>query len=484
LTAPAAGTSAVEVAAEERHARRTLVLAGLSVLAIFLDTTVLFVAFPDIVASFPDTSPASLSWVLNAYTIAFAALLIPAGKLADRIGHRRAFLAGSMLFTASSLLCAVAPNAGLLVAARIVQALGAAVLTPASLALVLRAFPPQRIPFAVAIWGAQGALAGAVGPTLGSALVQWGGWRWVFLLNLPIGILTVALGRRVLRESADPTSQIPAAAGVALLVGAAATASLGVVQSDSWGLTDARTIGALGVAALLTAAFVAHQRRTSAPTLDPELFTSRDFRWANAATFTFGTAFTAMFFGSYLFLTDVWGYSVVSAGLGISPGPLLVGILAPFLGRLAGRIGQRPLLILGGISYAAGGVWRLTLLTETPDYVTDYLPSMLLTGVGVALCFPQLSSAAAQAITGARLGVGGAVNQAARQLGGTIGVALAIALIGVPTGLADALARFDRIWVLIVVGGLATSLLCSRLQTRSAKTAAAEALAVTPAPGT
>ena len=468
----------LDVADEERHARRTLALAGMAVLATFLDTTVLFVAFPDIVRSFPGTGPASLSWVLNAYTITFAALLIPAGKVADKVGHKRTFLAGSALFTLSSLVCAVAPSAGLLVAFRVVQALGAAALIPSSLALVLRAQPPARIPFAVAIWGAQGAVAGALGPTLGSALVQWGGWRWVFLINLPVGIVTLVLGRRFLRESADPTSRIPALGGVVLLVAAAASASLGVVQSDSWGLTDARTLAAAGAAVVATAAFVTHQRGTSAPTLDPQLFTSRDFRWANVATFTFGTAFTAMFFGSYLFLTDVWGWSVVSAGLGISPGPLLVGILAPFFGKLAGRIGQRPLLVAGGLLYASGGAWRLLFLTDSTDYVTDYLPSMLLTGVGVALCFPQLSSAAAQAITGARLGVGGAVNQAVRQLGGTIGVALAIALIGAPDSLADALSRFERVWVLIVVGGVATSLLCSRLRRREADAVPAAPLVV------
>lgn len=452
---------------ERRHARRTLALSGLAVLATFLDTTVLFVAFPDIVRSFPGTSAASLSWVLNAYTITFAALLVPAGKVADRVGHKRAFLSGSVLFTVSSLACAIAPGAAVLIAFRIVQAVGAAALIPSSLALVLRAFPPSRIPVAVAIWGAQGAMAGALGPTLGSALVQWGGWRWVFLVNLPVGLVTVGLGWRVLRESADPTSRIPAPGGVLLLMAAAAAGALGIVQSDSWGVTDARTLTAVAAAGALALLFVAHQRRTSSPTIDPELFRARNYRWANAATFTFGTAFTAMFFGSFLFLTEVWDYSVLRAGLGISPGPLLVGVLAPLFGRLTVRVGQRPLLVAGGLAYAAGGAWRLAFLDGSTRYVTDYLPSMLLTGVGVALCFPQLSSAVAQAIPRTRLGVGGAVNQAIRQFGGTIGVAAAITIIGAPRDQADALVRFERIWLLIIAGGVVTSLLCLRLTGRA-----------------
>jgi MFS family permease len=173
-----------------------------------------------------------------------------------------------------------------------------------------------------------------------------------------------------------------------------------------------------------------------------------------------------MFFGSILFLTDVWGWSILEAGLAVSPGPAIVALLAPRFGKVAGRIGQRPLLLVGGLAFAAGGLWRLVALDATPDYVVDYLPSMVLTGLGVALCFPQLGSAAAQSLPPNRFGVGGAVNQAVRQFGGTFGVALTIALLGQPTGLADALTRFDRIWWLIVLGGLGTTVLCLPIAAR------------------
>jgi MFS family permease len=164
-----------------------------------MDTTVLYVAFPDITHSFASVSSASLSWVLNSYTIAFAALLVPAGKAADRLGHKRVFLAGSGLFTLASLACAIAPSVEILVASRTVQAIGAAALLPSSLALILRAFPHDRLPAAVAIWGASGAAAGAIGPTLGALLVEISDWRLVFLINLPVGILTVVAGLRFLK---------------------------------------------------------------------------------------------------------------------------------------------------------------------------------------------------------------------------------------------------------------------------------------------
>jgi len=456
------------VRAGERHARRTLTLAGLAVLVTFLDTTVLFVAFPAIGRTFSSAGPAELSWVLNAYTITFAALLVPAGKLADRLGHKRIFLLGMVLFTVASAACAAAPSVEVLIAFRIVQAVGAAAIIPASLALVMRAFPRDRLPAAVAIWGAMGAVAGAIGPTLGALLVEGPGWRWVFLVNVPVGLATVVFGSRLLHESRDSETRIPAVLGVILVAASAALISLGVVQSDSWGWGSVNTVAAISAGLVLFGLFVVHQRRTSAPALDLSLFTIRNYAWANGATMAFGVAFTAMFFGSYLLLTELWGWSVLEAGLGISPGPILVGILAPGFGRLAGRIGQRPLLVAGGLAFAAGGVWRLVAIGTTPAYLTAYLPAMLLTGLGVALTLPQLSSVTAQALPPNRLGVGGAANQAIRQLGGTFGVAFTIALLagaGVGASGQSLLHAFDKVAWLLIAGGLLTSLLVLPLRT-------------------
>jgi EmrB/QacA subfamily drug resistance transporter len=447
-----------------RDARATLVVASLATLATFLDTTILFVAFPAITETFSGTGAAELSWVLNAYTIVFAACLIPAGKLADRLGHRKAFLAGSAIFTVASMACGLAPSPELLIAFRIVQALGGAILIPASLALVMHAFPREQLPRAVAIWGAAGAVAGALGPTLGSAIVETLGWRWAFFINLPVGLYTVLAGRRVLRETADPATRVPSPIGVILVVAAASTISYAVVNTEEVGWLSTETVAIFAAGFAIVAVFVAHQRRTAAPVLDLDLFTIPTFRWCTMAGLVFGIAFSAMFLGSILFLTAVWGWSVLEAGFAVAPGPALVAVLAPRLGALAGRIGQRPIMIVGGIAYAAGGLLRLVMLDAEVNYVIDYLPSMVLTGVGVACCFPQLSSAVAQSLPPNRIGVGGAALQAGRQLGGTFGVALAVAFIGVPLSQAEALAAFDRVWWIIVIGGLATSALVARIE--------------------
>lgn len=454
MTAAATAGSAVD---EARHAQRTLAVAGMAVLITFLDTTVLFVAFPDITASFAGASASSLSWVLNGYTIAFAALLVPAGKLADRLGHKRVFLLGTGLFTLGSAACAAAPTVAVLNGFRVIQAIGAAAVIPASLALVMRAFPRDRLPVAVAIWGAMGAAAGAVGPTLGAVIVDAAGWRWVFLINVPIGVAIVAAGRRILRESSDPDAKVPALLGAVLIALVAALVSYAVVQTSDWGWIDPRTLGTLAAAAVLLIGFVAHQQRTRAPVLDLELLSIPNYRWANIATFAFGVAFTAMFLGSLLFLEEGWGYSTLRAGLGVTPGPLLVAILAPRFGKLAGRIGQRPLLVAGGLVYAVAGLWRILVLGDHPAYLRDFFPSMVLTGVAVALVLPQLASTVAQALPPERGGVGGGANQAIRQFGGTLGVAFTLALVTQQAKGIDILDRFDRVWMVLVVGGVLTS---------------------------
>lgn len=463
------------------HSNRTLLIASLATLATFLDTTILYVAFPDITATFADTSPAELSWVLNAYTIVFAALLIPAGKLADRIGHRRVFLAGSAVFTTASMACGLAPAAELLIVFRIVQAAGAAALIPASLALVMHAFAHDQLPRAVAIWGAAGAVAGALGPTLGAAIVESLGWRWAFFINLPIGIYTLVAGRAELRESSDPDTRIPSAVGVVLVAVAAGLLSYAVVGSEEVGWLSTRTVAVFVAGAFAVAAFIAHQRRTTAPVLDLDLFRIGNFRWANLAMLVFGTAFSALFFGSILFLTRVWGWSILRAGFGVAPGPIIVGLVAPRIGTLAGRIGQRPILLIGGVLYASSGLYRLAFLGPDVDYIRDYLPSMVLSGVGVGFVFPQLSSVVAQALPTNRRGVGGAALQAGRQFGGTFGVALTIAFLGTAGSLTTTLSAFDHIWWLIAVGGLTTSAFVLPLRTGTAEPRPSPAPPLTPA---
>lgn len=382
-----------------------LVVGSLSAFMVFLDAQVLFVAFDDIRSSFPSVSFATMSWTLSAYTIALAAALVPAGRMADRYGRRRVFLIGLVAFTLASVLCAVAPSAGLLVAFRVIQALGAAALVPASLALVLSVFPPARVPVAVAVWGAIAALAAAVGPTAGALLVEAWDWRAVFLANVPVGAIALVLGIRLLPESREADrARFPDPLGIALLAGSLTLLALGIVQSDQWGWTAPATLAALAGGLLVLAAFVRRTLSVPHPALDLRIFARPSVRWANIATAAFTIGFTAMFFA----------------------------------------------LI------AASGVFLLTRLGDDPAYVTQLLPASLLSGLGVAMVIPQLTSAAVQGLPPDEFGAGAAVNQAIRQLGATFGVALIVAVLGTvtPTIAADA---FGGVWAMLVICGVLTS---------------------------
>lgn len=455
-------------------------IASLAAFMVFLDTQVLFVAFDDIRATWPDVSFAAMSWTLSAYTIALAAALVPSGRLADRFGRKRTFMVGLVAFTLASALCAVATSPGLLVAFRVLQALGAAALVPASLAVVLSVFPSEKVPVAVAIWGAIAALAAAVGPTLGALLVDAWSWRAVFLANLPVGAAALALAWRRVPESRETrhAARFPDPLGILLLAGALSLLALGIVQSDQWHWGSARTIGVLVGGLVVLAAFIVRTLDHPHPALDLTLFGAPSFRWANIATLAFTIGFTAMFFAQVLFLNQVWGYSIVRTGLAMVPGPVVVIVLAPMFGRMAGSIGQRALLVPGGIVYAASAAWFLAAVTTEPHWVAHVLPAQLLGGLGVAMVIPHLTSAAVQGLPADAFGAGSAVNQATRQFGATFGVALTVALLGTVTPL-NALDHFQRVWWLMLACGVLTSAAALALPRRAH---AVETVTVTPAP--
>jgi len=458
---------ATETQSTDRYGRLALAIAGLAAMVTYLDTTILFVAFPDITNSFGDSPPSTLSWVLNAYSIIFAALLVPAGKLADRLGHRRAFLVGSAIFTLASLGCALAPSVEILIGARVLQGIGAAVLIPATLALVMAAFPREKIPQVVAIWGAIGAMSAALGPSLGAFVVDSIGWRWAFYLNLPVGVITLVAGARFLRESKDPSVRLPALLGVVLIALAAGSLSYALVESDTVGWASTQTLVVFGAGMVLLGLFILHQRRTASPTLDLELFAVGNFRWGNCAMFVYSMAFSTMFFGLILFLVTVWDWSILKAGLAVTPAPFLAALLAPRFGKLAGRIGQRPLVILGGVLFAISGLYRVIFLTAEVDYWVAIAIPLLLDAITIPLIFPQVTSVSVQALAANRTGVGGAVTQAVRQFGGSFGVALTIALLGSVVTTEDLLVGFERIWWVLVAAGIVTAFLGLQLRPRA-----------------
>jgi MFS family permease len=260
------------------------------------------------------------------------------------------------------------------------------------------------------------------------------------------------------REAAH--GRLPDPLGVLLLGGGMALLAYAIVKTDDWGWTSATFVTTVVVSLALLAAFLWRCSRVANPLLDLRLFESPSFRWANAGTFTYAIGFNAMFLGNVLFLTQVWGYTILRAGMAISVGPLIVAVLAPRFGRLAARVGQRRLLIPGGVAWAAGGLLLLTRMSTSPDYVRDFLPALVVTALGAALLLPQLSSAAVQGLPPDRFGSGSAVNQAMRNLAATFGVALVVAFTTTAPGSIDG---FRKVWWVLVGSGVSVSLLSTRL---------------------
>ncbi|WP_157271432.1 MFS transporter [Azohydromonas aeria] len=442
-------------------------VASVAVFLVSLDTTMLFAAFPALRAAFAGSSPAELSWVINAYTVVFAAMLIPAGGLADTHGRKRVFMLGVTVFLAASAACGLATGVWWLVAARVLQAVGAALLTPASLSIVLAAFPQDKRAVVVSLWGAVGALAAAVGPSLGSFVVDGVGWPWAFYLNLPLGALALWRGASLIQEAPrreGPRQRVDGV-GMALLVVAVGAVALGIVQAESSAWSRAGVAAAVftGLAAL--AAFVAWARHTPTPLVDLALFRHATYRWVNLATLAFGAAFAIGFFAVFFYFTALWHYPLPLAGLAITPGPLLVMPTAIVTGRLAARLGHRPFLVGGALVYALSGAWFLTVPGTEPAYLMQWLPGLLLSGLGVGLVLPSLTAAAVSRLPAAHYAVGNAVNQATRQIGSVMGVALTVLLVGhagVQRG------DFSVLYGLHIALALVTAACCLAVDTRPA----------------
>jgi MFS family permease len=445
-----------------------VVVAGVCV--VNLDMFIVNVAIPSIGRSFGGTGLASLSWVLNAYAIVFAALLVPAGRAADLIGRRAAFLVGMLVFGAASAACALAPDVWVLVGARVVQAAGGALLMPASLGLLLAAARPDKRVATIRAWTSVGGAAAALGPVLGGALVA-ASWHWVFLVNVPIVVVAVAGGLRVLAPDRARTARgsivgdraaraqavkeaeteaLPDVLGAAVFTLAIGALALALVKADDWGWTAAGTLGTFAVAVLLAVGFGWRSARHPAPVIEPHLLRRPTFAVATAANVVFGTAFGAMLLLVTLWCQDVWHWSALRTGLGVAPGPLLVPFWSIAAGPLARRIGPGPVAAAGCAVYAAGCLfWRLNLAL-IPDYPARMLPGMLLTGTGVGLTLPSLVGAAVAAVPPARFATGSGIVTMARQVGIVLGVSILVSVLGQPSG-AGVLPAFQRATVVLAV---------------------------------
>ncbi len=299
----------------------------------------------------------------------------------------------------------------------------------------------------VAQWGGIGALAVATGPSLGAAIVSAGGWRWAFFVNIPVGVFVLIAGRRALTESPrDERAGTPDYLGVVLMSLALAALVLAVSEGSTWGWTDVRIVGALAVALVGGTMFVHRTVHHDNPVIDPTLFQSRAFVLANSATVIYAAGFFAMLLGNILFLTGVWGYSIMTAGLAVTPGPVVVALIAGPAGKLAARVGFRPVLLFGATCFALGLVTYVLRVGSTADYLGTWLPGTLLVGIGIGFTFPVLSAGAVSSLPPARFAVGSAVNQTARQIGGALGIAVLVALIGSQRQLTNPLDGFHQLW--------------------------------------
>jgi EmrB/QacA subfamily drug resistance transporter len=447
----------------ERAASPQVVLAIVcaGVVLASLDLFIVNVALPQIGRDFHlrGSALADLSWVLNAYTIVYAAFLVLFGRLAERYSRERGFLVGVAVFVAASAACGAATSLPMLVAFRVVQAAGAALLTPTSLGLVLASFPPERRQGAVRTWTAVGGLSATLGPVVGGLLVA-ASWRWVFLVNVPVGLLALAVGwRRLPRVPGHPVPR-PDAAGAVLVTGGVGALVLGLVNGSRWAWDNGRTVAALATGVLLLALFALHCARHRNPLIDRTLFRLRSFTWASIIALFFSASFGAMLLSRVLWAQDVWHWSALTTGLSIAPGPLMVPLVSFLVaGRLTARIGAGAVIALGSTIFAAGALWWALAVGLRPDYVGEMLGGMLLTGIGVGLTLPTMMATGTSSLPPHSFATGSAVVNMFRQIGLAIGVAVLIAVLGSPHSPGAILDAYRHAWVVVAAISLAGAFL-------------------------
>lgn len=415
-----------------------------------LDLFIVNVGLPNIAADFHGSTLENLSWVLNGYAIAYAALLVFFGRLVER--HRRnvSFLLGVSLFTVASAACAAAFNVETLVIFRIAQAAGAALMTPTSLGLLLASFAPDHRAGAVRTWTAIGGLAAALGPMIGGLLVTIS-WRWIFIVNVPIGFLAILVGwwRLPEVEGHDVPRPNPfAALLVTLGIGALTFA---IVKAGDWGWSSQGVVGSFAVAIVALAAFLYHCLRSRNPFVDPALFRVRPFTGASLVMAPYSAAFGAMLLSAALWEQTVWGWSALKTGLSIAPGPLFVPLTSlVFAGRLIRRFGPAPVVTAGVLLFSAGLViWAVAL--EGEPALLPFVIGISVIGIGVGLTYPTMMGVSTGSLPPNLFATGSGVVNMIRQAALAIGVAIFVTIVGTPATVGERIAAFHRGWWVMAV---------------------------------
>ncbi|MCX4093918.1 MFS transporter [Nocardia sp. alder85J] len=440
-------------------ARLALLVASGAAFMSFLDLSVVNIAFPAITRDYPHTAATTLTWVVSGYAVAFAALLTPAGQLADALGRGRVFLSALGGFALTSLLCALAPDANWLIAARFVQGGAAAFLIPAGLGLVLSVTPPERIGAAMAAWTAAGGFAATVGPAVGGALVDWFGWRSVFVVNVPIAALLLLAGLRLATGDQRHGDGLPDLAGtVATGLGIGAIVAA-VTEGQQWGWTDWRTLTVGVGGAIALAAALWRSRRHPRPAIAVGLWRSHSYALVNATAFVFGAAMFAWLLAGPLWLDGIWHYSVLKSAGAMTIGAVASMVTAVLAGRApAGR--QRLLGILGAVMFAASTLYMSTGVWDaTPALWQAWVPAGLLGGGGIGLLITVLGTTAARSLPPQRFAAGVGMNVTARQSGGALGIAVLAAVFAADPG--APLTAFHTLFAVCAVIALAAALLAA-----------------------
>ncbi|MAQ57698.1 MAG: hypothetical protein CL718_00360 [Chloroflexi bacterium] len=442
-----------------------LAVAGLAMFLVGVDGSIVNVAFPSFRKDFDSISNAQLSWVLNAYVLVYAALLIVSGRLADRIGRLRVLSLGLIVFVVASVGVAISPNAPFLVIMRGLQGVGAALITPASMGLVIASWPVARRATAVTLWGACFASANAFGPAIGAGIIEIADWRWAFMINLPLGLIALGLGKRVFTETPKDTSAArPDVLGGGLLSLSTGLFVLAIVQGRDWGWASIGVVTSLLVGMLCLVAFTYRNRRHAEPILPRALATIQSFRSASLTLFIFTLGMYALMLSLILFLVDAWNYSIGITGLSAAFAALVVTAASMIAGPLADRYGHRLIAGPGTLICALGMLWWIVMLNETPNYLIGYLPGVVLSAAGMGLSLGVLAAAGVSEVKPEYLSLASGVTQTARQFGGALGLAVLFAITGEPVGSVDAYEAYKWGFVFIMITSITACVLVSQIR--------------------
>jgi EmrB/QacA subfamily drug resistance transporter len=409
----------------------TLGAVSVGLFMIMLDNTVVNVALPSIQREL-GVGLSELQWIVAGYALTFAALMLVGGKLADAYGRRRLFVIGIVVFTVASLACGLADTGGQLIAARVVQGAGGALMNPATLSIIAAAFPVRQRGTAIGIWAGVSALALAIGPLVGGLLTEHLSWNWIFFVNVPVGVVGIAASYLLIDETRDETHVRLDLPGLATSALGLFALTYGLIEANTYGWGSPRILGSFAIAAVSLLSFVALERHQRAPMLDLTLFRNRTYVGANVVVLLVALAMFGVFFFVSLYMQNVLGYSPVQAGAAFLPMTILIILLAPFAGRFSDRIGSRWLMTVGMTLVAAQLLLFSRLGTEATFWTL--FPALVLGGVGMALTMTPGAAAATRAVPVAKAGVGAAVLNAFRQVGGSLGIAVMGAIVAASVG--------------------------------------------------